>query len=345
DFFEPGVFSFLPPLRRSDTPGLDKKKTETGVPLPPPSKPDRLAFARWLVSPENPLTARVMVNRAWAALFGRGLVKTTEDFGFQGEPPSHPELLDWLAAEFVKQGWSMKKLHRLIVTSVTYRQSSRATPEGLARDPENRLLARGPRGRLEAEMVRDSALRAASLFSARLGGPSVRPPQPEGASGVAYSKPKWEASQGEDRYRRALYTFAQRTDPYAMAATFDAPTGEACVARREVSNTPLQALTLLNDIVFIEAAQALGKQHAAPQPASVEERIRSLFRRILTRPPTADEMTALKIFFEIQRKRFSANDLDSGKVAGSPDGDADEHAAWTVLARAIFNLDEAVTNS
>jgi len=185
-------------------------------PLPRGPQPDRLAFARWLVSPENPLTARVVVNRAWAAFFGRGLVKTTEDFGYQSEPPTHPELLDWLAVEFVKQGWSMKKLHRLIVTSATYQQSSRVDPAALAKDPENTLLARFPRKRLEAEVVRDSVLRAAGLLSLKMGGPPVRPPQPDGVSEVAYGSPKWDANTGEDRYRRSIYTFVKRTAPFAL---------------------------------------------------------------------------------------------------------------------------------
>ncbi len=323
DRVEPGVFAFLPPL-------------------PQGAKPDRLAFARWLVSPENPLTARVTVNRQWAILFGRGLVRTTEDFGYQGEPPSHPELLDWLAVEFVKQGWSLKKLHRLIVTSATYRQSSRVTPELLVNDAENKRLARGPRGRMDAEMIRDATLRAAGLLSEKIGGPSVHPPQQEGVSEVAYGSPKWTASTGEDRYRRGLYTFAKRTAPYAMLTTFDAPTGEACIARRDVSNSPLQALTLLNDVVFVEAAQALGKTFAS-QPGSVAERIVSLFRRVLTRPPAADETALLAKFFAAQKARFVSNELDAKAVAGEAPGDANERAAWTALARAIFNLDESVT--
>ena len=323
DRVEAGVFAFLPAL-------------------PDKAKPDRLAFARWLVSPENPLTARVTVNRQWAILFGRGLVRTTEDFGYQGEPPSHPELLDWLAVEFVKQGWSLKKLHRLIVTSATYRQSSRITPELLAKDAENKLLARGPRGRLDAEIIRDSTLRAAGLLSEKIGGPSVYPPQQEGVSEVAYGGGKWNASAGEDRYRRGLYTFIKRTAPYAMLTTFDAPTGEACIARRDVSNSPLQALTLLNDVVFIEAAQALGKKLAS-EPGSVEERIASLFRRCHTRPPTADETALLAKFFTTQKARFISKELDAQAIAGEGSGDANERAAWTALARAMFNLDEAVT--
>ncbi len=325
DRVEPAVFSFLPPL-------------------PPNEKRDRLAFARWLVSPENPLTARVTVNRQWAILFGRGIVRTTEDFGYQGESPTHPELLDWLAVEFVKQGWSLKKLHRLIVTSATYRQASRVTPELLAKDGENKLLARGPRGRLEAETIRDAALRAAGLLSEKIGGPSVYPVQPEGVSEVAYGSFKWTASTGEDRYRRGLYTYAKRTAPYAMFSTFDAPSGEACLARREVSNSPLQALTLLNDLVFVDAAQAFGRKLVG-EPGSIEDRLRSLFRRCLTRPPTDAEMSALSKFFHAQMERFQNSELDAAKVAGDGPGEVNERAAWTAVARAMFNLDEAITRS
>ncbi len=325
DRVEPDVLAILPPL-------------------PAGAKHDRLAFARWLVSPENPLTARVTVNRQWSILFGRGLVKTTEDFGYQGEPPTHPELLDWLAVEFVKQGWSLKKLHRLIMTSATYRQSSRVTPEGLAADAENRFLARGPRGRLDAEIIRDATLSAAGLISLKIGGASVHPPQPDGVSEVAYGSPKWPASTGSDRFRRGLYTFAKRTAPYAMLTGFDAPTGEACIARRDVSNSPLQALTLLNDVVFIEAAQALGTALAA-MPGSVDERIAVLVRRVLSRPASASDTERLTKFFQTQRERFASGALDAKKVAGDGNGDAVDRAAWTTVARAMFNLDEAITKS
>ena len=326
-----------------------KERVEPGVlsvlgPLPADAPRNRLGFARWLVSPENPLTARVVMNREWAAFFGRGIVRTTGDFGFQGDAPTHPELLDWLAVEFMKRGWSMKQMHKLMVMSATYRQSSAATPDRLAKDPDNRLLSRGPRFRLEAEIVRDSALRASGLLSENIGGPSVRPPQPDGVTEVAYGSPKWTASTGPDRYRRSLYTFAKRTAPFALYNTFDAPTGEACIARRDVSNTPLQALALLNDIVFLEAAQALGKTLAA-QPGTVEDRIRTAFRRILTRPPTDDETATLAKFFTTQKARFTTGELDAKALAPDAPGDANERAAWTTLARALFNLDEAVTRS
>jgi hypothetical protein len=340
------------------------ERVEPAVPsVLPPLRPDlprnRLGLARWLVAPDNPLVGRVTVNRQWAAFFGRGIVRTVQDFGLQGEPPTHPELLDWLALEFVRPspltplprgergrgegGWSLKKLHRLIVTSATYRQSSRVTPELLARDPENRLLARAPRVRLEAEVIRDSALAASGLLTARIGGPSVFPPQPPGVTTEgAYGQLNWKVSTGPDRYRRGLYTYTKRTTPYAMAATFDAPSGEFCVARREVSNTPLQALTLLNDPVFTEAAQALGRLLAA-RPGSPPERVEYLFRRCLTRPPTPDELDQLVQFFDRQKRRFEQKELNAGPVAGPGAGDVAERAAWTTLARALFNLDETIT--
>jgi hypothetical protein len=312
-------------------------------PLPPDVPHDRLSFARRLVDPGNPLVGRVTMNRQWAAFFGRGIVRTTEDFGYQGEPPTHPELLDWLAVELVNRGWSLKRLHRLIVTSATYQQSSRVPPELLEQDPQNRLLGRGPRVRLEAELIRDSVLKCSGLLADRLGGPSVFPPQPPGVSSEgAYGPLAWNVSQGRDRYRRGLYTFSKRTAPYAMFTTFDAPSGEACVARREVSNTPLQALTLLNDAVFIEAAQQLGRLTAA-QPLSVEDRATFLFRLCLTRPPTSSELTPLVRFFQEQTERFADKALDAAAVAGPGEGDINERAAWTVTARAILNLDEMIT--
>ena len=322
------------------------------------AKPDRLALARWLVSPENPLTSRVIVNRQWAAFFGRGIVKTTEDFGYQGEVPTHPELLDWLAVEFVKQGWSLKKLHRLIVTSATYRQSSvlsaqksvlsipksgagdqkQGTASGvplstehwaLSTDPDARLLSRFPRTRLDAEIIRDAALASGGLLVEKIGGPSVRPPQPEGVTEAAYGG-SWTPSTGPDRWRRSLYTFSKRTAPFALYNTFDGPTGEACIPRRDVSNTPLQALTLLNDIVFTEAAQSFGKILAG-RNASDAEKLDEAFRRIVCRKPADDERATLLKFFQTQRARLTD---------GKPSADA---AAWSALVRALFSLDEVVT--
>jgi hypothetical protein len=295
--------------------------------LPKGAPTNRLAFAKWLFAPENPLTARVTVNRQWQAFFGRGLVKSLEDFGYQSDPPSHPELLDWLAVEFVKQGWSMKKLHRLIVTSATYRQSSRVTPELLQRDPENILLARGARFRLDAEIIRDSALKAAGVLSPKMGGPGVYPPQPASVTSEgAYGKIEWKISEGEDRFRRSLYTFTKRTAPFAMATTFDAPTGESCLARRDVSNSPLQALTLLNDQMFMEAARAMAKQ-VIIESQSDDQRLANIFRRCTTRPPAPDELGMLKTFLQKQRNK---------KLDGE--------ALWAAVSRAALNLDEAITH-
>ncbi len=326
-----------------------KDPVVAGVPSFLPSLPsgtprDRLAFARWLVSPENPLTARVTVNRQWAAIFGRGIVSTLGDFGYQGAPPSNPALLDWLAVEFVKEKWSLKKITRLIVTSATYRQSSRVSPELLARDPENVLLARGSRFRLEAEILRDGALKSAGLLSEKIGGPSVFPPQPASVTTEgAYGSLAWNTSSGEDRYRRSLYTYAKRTAPFAMYNTFDAPSGEACVARREVSNSPLQALTLLNDTVLMEAAQALGKLATSAGGAD-ESRATMLFRRCLTRPPETEELAQLVAFAAKQRKRFAANEAEAAKLAGDAK-QAVERATWTAVARALLNLDETITRN
>lgn len=304
---------------------------------------DRLSFARWLVSRDNPLTARVTVNRAWQAFFGQGLVRTMEDFGFQGELPSHPELLDTLAVDFMENGWSLKRLHRQIVLSATYRQSSHITPELLERDPENRLLARGPRFRVEAELIRDLALHAAGLLSPRIGGPSVFPPQlPSITLEGAYGPLEWKVSPGEDRYRRGLYTFAKRTAPYATFSLFDAPSGEACVAQRETSNTPLQSLALLNDQVFMEAAQAIG-QWAAALDDPPSQRIHQLFLRTLARPPAPEETKRILAFYQAQHARLAAGELNANDIAGPGNGDPTERAAWTTVARALLNLDETIT--
>ena len=333
-------------------------------PLPAGAGHDRLSYARWLVSGANPLVGRVTMNRHWAAFFGTGIVRTTEDFGYQGEPPSHPELLDWLAGELPRRGWSIKAMHRLIVTSGTYRQESvqsskfkvqgsdkaatlnieLGTLNSASIDPSNRLLSHFPRTRLEAELVRDAALRISGLLSTKQGGPSVFPPQPPGiTSEGAYGPLAWNVSAGEDRYRRGLYTFAKRTAPYAMFATFDGPSGEACLARREVSNTPLQALTLLNNAALLETAQALGSKAATSGRGSLDERVTDLFRRCLTRPPTKSELALLTKFHESQRQRLAAKELDAAALAGPGEGDAIERGAWTLTARAILNLDEVIT--
>ena len=324
-------------------------------PLPVDQPANRLALARWLVSDTNPLSARVTVNRHWAAFFGRGLVRTTEDFGSQGASPTHPELLDWLAVELsgassgrsVDKGtsparWSMKRLHRLLASSATYRQSSRVSRELIAKDSSNELLGRGPRFRLEAELVRDLVLRVSGVLSEKIGGPSVFPPQPISVTTEGtYGSLPWTVSTGEDRYRRSLYTFAKRTSPYAMFMTFDGPSGEACIARREVTNTPLQALTMLNDTVLIEAAQILGREFAA-RPGSDAERLSDLFRRCLTRPAAADELDLLNRFLREQSGRLERKELDAVAIAGPGDNPI-PRAAWTLLARTLLNLDEAIT--
>lgn len=324
-----------------------QQTVEAGVPpflhsLPDGAAANRLSFARWLMDTRNPLVGRVIVNRNWQAFFGRGLVRTMEDFGYQGELPTHPPLLDWLALELPRQRWSIKDLHRLIVTSATYRQSSLTTPELLTLDAENKLLARGPRSRLEAELVRDVILQTCGLLSEKIGGPSVFPPQPANISTEgAYGQLAWNVSPGEDKYRRGLYTFAKRTAPYAMFTTFDAPSGEACLPRREVSNTPLQALTLLNDAVFVEAAQQLGREWAS-RTGSVEDNIMALFRRCLTRPPRPEELAPLVAYFEQQQTKFTANETSAGQLAGAGDGPVAVRAAWTATARVLLNLDELI---
>ena len=316
------VPAFLPPLA-------------TGVPA------NRLALAHWLVSADNPLTARVTANRQWQAFFGRGIVTSLDDFGYQSAPPSHPELLDWLATELLRMQWSTKSLHRLMVTSATYQQASSVSPALVARDRENVLLARGPRVRLEAEVIRDSLLQAAGLLSTKMYGPGVRPPQPVGVTEVVYGSAKWTASTGEDRYRRSVYTFQKRTAPFAMTTTFDGPTGESCLPKREVSNSPLQALTLLNDPMFVEVAQALSRA-AIAAGGDDASRLREIARRVLSRAFNADETKALTAFVKLQRERLTAGDLDAAKLAGEGQGDPLERATWMLVARAVMNLDEAV---
>jgi hypothetical protein len=326
-----------------------KEEVTPGVPaelhgFPAELPKNRLSLAHWLVSPRNPLTARVTVNRHWGAFFGTGIVPTVGDFGLQGAPPTHPELLDWLAIRFAEDGWSVKRLHRTIVTSATYRQTSHVSPESARLDPNNTLLSRAPRFRLEAEVIRDSALLSAGLLTNRTGGPPVRPPQPEGVVEVAYGNVKWVADQGPDRYRRSVFTFQKRTAPFAMLSTFDAPSGEACIARRDVSNSPLQALTLLNDVTFVEAARALGRTLASREDSD-RERAEYAFRRVLTRKPTADELDLLAGFVQSQRERLTKGELDAHQLTGEKAGNPIEHAAWTALARALFGLDETITRN
>jgi hypothetical protein len=331
-------------------PGVE---VEPGTPavLPPPlhaaEKKTRLDLAKWIVDPANPLTARVTVNWVWQRYFGRGLVVTLEDFGTQGNRPSHPELLDWLATELVRQKWSLKALHKLIVTSATYRQSSKARPELVARDPVNVLLARQNRLRLEAEIVRDVALASSGLLNPTIGGPSVRPPQPAGISELTYAgSARWVESTGPDRYRRGLYTWFQRTSPYPMLMTFDAPNSNVCCVRRERSDTPLQALTLMNDAVFVECAQALGRRVLTEKSGGCPERIRYAFQLCLGREPRASELAVLGRLFEELRRACKAKPEAAAKLVGKPQPpsvDVPEAAAWVALARTILNLDEFVT--
>ncbi len=310
-------------------------------PLPPGAPPNRLSFARWLVSRDQPLTARVVANRAWAAFFGRGLVKTQEDFGYQGELPSHPLLLDWLAVRFMDDGWSQKQLHRRLVLSHTYRQASADLPAPASADPENKFLWRGPRLRIDAEEVRDSALRAASLLSDRLLGPSVFPPQPPSVTTEGtYGARSWTTSSGPDRYRRSLYTFAKRTAPFAFASTFDAPVGDACIVRRDRTNTPLQALSLLNDVTIIEASQALGRLLSL-LPGSPAQQLDAAYRRCFSRSPEPAESTQLLAFLDQQRAAFTHSPESARALVG--DQASPDLAAWTALARALFNLDEFIT--
>lgn len=309
---------------------------------------NRLGVAQWLVDPNNPLTARVAVNRFWAQLFGIGLVESQEDFGVQGLPPSHPELLDWLATEFIRQGWSMKQLCKTIVMSATYRQTSRVTPELMERDRFNRLLARGPRFRLEAEMLRDQALSISGLLSRKMYGPSVMPPQPDGIWKSTYNSDKWKTSTGEDKYRRGLYTFIKRTSPYPSMITFDGPSREICTIRRINTNTPLQALVLLNDPVYVEAAQALARR-VIQHPGSIDERLAFGFQTALARQPQAGELQTLRKLYD-QRLQFYQKDPKSAEqIAVQPLGpiepgvDLSDLAALTAVCNVLLNLDELVT--
>lgn len=303
---------------------------------------DRRGLARWIVDPANPLTARVTVNRIWEQLFGRGIVETTEDFGQQGESPSHPELLDWLAAEFVARGWSLKSLLRSIVTSATYRQDS-SLPPWADQDPYNLLLGRGPALRLPAEAVRDSALAIAGLLSDRKFGPSVMPPQPEGIWRVVYSGDRWQTSAGEDAYRRGLYTFWRRTSPYPSMVTFDAPSREFCVVRRSRSNTPLQALVTLNDPAFVACARAFARRVIEEAPGDDGARIEHAFRLATARRPAPDERARLARLLAEERAHFASARDDAEQLVATPAGDdAPELAAWTMLAHVLLNLDEVL---
>ena len=345
---------------------------EPGVPqvFPPLDGPaDRLSLARWLVSAENPLTARVTVNRFWETLFGRGIVETSEDFGTQGEPPSHPELLDYLASELVRHAWDTKWLVKQIVNSATYRQTSHVSEQLEQRDPFNRLLARGPRIRSSAEMIRDQALALSGLLSNKLGGPSVYPPQPKlGFRSAFGGSTDWESSGGADRFRRGLYTSWRRTTPYPSMITFDAPSREFCTIRRLPTNTPLQALVTLNDPVYVEAAQGLARRTLAecrrapatagdPLPAEAAEEtptpgtaeiVSRMFRTVLARPPEPSEVARLETVYHQSLERYQADAEMARAIATDPLGPAPEDlelpdlASWTVVANVVLNLDETI---
>jgi hypothetical protein len=332
----PGVPAVLPPLPQGDI-------------------TNRLSFARWLVDPRHPLTARVTVNRFWQQFFGTGLVKTAEDFGSKGEWPSHPELLDWLATEFIRTNWDMKRFVRLLVTSATYRQDSRVTRELAAADPENRWLARGPRHRLDAEVLRDSALYSSGLLNLKMGGRGVRPYQPGGIwEAVGYTTSntaKYQQDTGEALYRRSLYTFWKRTAPPPSMSTFDAPSREMCRVRRERTNTPLQALLAMNDPQYFEAARHLGYRMWREGGGSDAERLAYGFRLVTARVPAEGERTVLSEALKAQRSRYDADAEAARKAIGvgdSPapsDVPAPELAAYTMVANLLLNLDAAVTKN
>jgi hypothetical protein len=314
--------------------------------------PDRLDFARWLASRKSPTTALAFVNRVWQQYFGQGLSSTSSDLGTQGEIPSHPELLDWLAVEFMESGWDVKHLHRLIVTSATYQQASNVTRELLDRDPYNRLLARGARFRVEGETVRDVALAASGLLNPAIGGPSVFPPAPEFLfqPPASYGPKIWRTEHGAGRYRRAMYTFRYRSVPYPALQTFDTPAGDAPCTRRVRSNTPLQALTMLNEPLFFACARGLAEAALAEGGASDRSRLEYTFRRCLTRAPEDSEIATLETFLRKQRQRIAAGELAPESIVNTAEPtdwpgsrDLAELAAWTLTARVLLNLDETIT--
>ena len=321
----PKAVAWTPSSEQFDIRETDEKqnRSDEGVQA---TKAPRLALARWLISRDNPLTARVTVNRMWQEFFGRGLVATSDDFGTRGDPPSHPELLDWLADEFMRSGWDVKHMHRLIVTSATYRQSSRPREELATRDPNNTLLAKQNSLRVPAETVRDAALAASGLLSRKLGGPSVFPPQHERVTMEAFGSNSWKSSEGADRYRRGLYTFILRTSPFAQSITFDAPPPVDVCTRRDRSNTPLQALTLLNDPVFGEMAAAFAERVRREGGVSNDDRLRFAWKACFGRSGSEAELTRLQQYVDAQR-----------------DSNQDESAVWTNLASVLLNLHEFIT--
>ncbi|HVC98907.1 MAG TPA: DUF1553 domain-containing protein, partial [Pirellulales bacterium] len=327
---KPGVPRVLPPLAAGE--GLE---------------PTRLDLAHWLVAANNPLTPRVTVNRLWQEYFGQGIVDTENDFGTQGSPPTHPELLDWLAGQLIERGWSLKSMHKLIVTSATYRQSSAYRADVAERDANNKLLARMSRLRLDAEVIRDTALAVAGLLTGEIGGPGVYPPQPQGIYRFTQQVKYWNETTGPDRYRRGMYTYFWRSSPYPFLMTFDTPDANTTCTRRVRSNTPLQALTLANDRVFVEAAQALASRVLREAPSVADaERVHYAFRLCFAREPSAKEASRMGQLLELQRRAFNAAGADAASVAPAdrPTETAPaESAAWTALARVLLNLDEFVT--
>ncbi len=340
---------FLKP-ERAVSPGVPRFLHQ----LPADAPGTRLTFARWLADRRSPTTARAIVNRVWQGYFGIGLVGTSEDLGSQCETPSHQQLLDWLAVEFMDHGWSQKWLHRLILTSATYRQSSAVTPENYARDPYNRLLARGPRFRVDAEIVRDIALEASGLLNSRSGGPSVFPPAPEFLflPPASYGPKIWYEEHGADRYRRATYTFRYRSVPYPALQTFDAPNGDFSCVRRARSNTPLQALTTLNEPLFLECARALALKVLRDGGTRPEQQLNYAFRRCLSRSPTPEEEATLLALYRKETKRFAeqqtaaaefTHDDPKNAVALPAGATREQLAAWTAVSRVLLNLDETIT--
>ncbi|GAB4157955.1 MAG: PSD1 and planctomycete cytochrome C domain-containing protein [Planctomycetaceae bacterium] len=321
--------------------------------LPKHFPKNRLGLAKWLVDPQHPLTARVTVNRFWQQYFGTGIVKTTEDFGSQGEFPTHPDLLDWLARSFIDSGWDVKKLHKTIVMSATYRQSSRVTPELYRRDPENRLLARGPRFRLDAEAIRDNALFVSGLLVEKLGGPSVKPYQPKGLwKAVGYTDSNtanFVQDHGEKLYRRSMYTFWKRTSPPPSMAAFDAPSRESCTVRRERTNTPMQALLLMNDIQFVEASRKFAERIMKTGGKSLDEKMTFAFRSATARRPSASELKVMKDVYQSYLAEYRKNPQAAAKLLSVGESPRDqslnqaELAAWAMTANLILNLDETIT--
>jgi len=306
--------------------------------------PNRLDFAKWLVSSDNPLTPRVTVNRLWQKFFGRGLVETENDFGLQGTPPTHPELLDWLASEFVVSGWDLKAIQKQIVMSATYRQSSHHREELIEVDPLNKLYARQSRLRLDAELIRDVALSASGLLAPVVGGPSVYPPQPNGVFDFTQDKKPWIVATGADRYRRGMYTYLWRSSPYPAMTVFDFPDANVACTRRSRSNTPLQSLTLANDQTFVEFAQGLAKRVLLGIEGDDATRLKTAFRWCLSREPSPAEQSRLVKMLEEQRARFTTDAAEQIAPANLiPNVAPTEAAAWTAVARVLLNLDEFIT--